>query len=112
MELTPNKAIFLATLFLTGFIGTENSFASNDWTQKKCTFYAQAFDQILAEVGPKGLSERFIAENRAFIKAGCSNGTDICPVSDEEFEVANRLSIAAVNFGTTGSFLPFLCRTR
>jgi hypothetical protein len=81
------------------------------WTVEKCVRYEKAFDELLAFVGPEGITEGFIQGNRDFIAAGCSNGADVCPVSDKDIELANALTIAAMNFGTASSFLPFVCRS-
>lgn len=80
------------------------------WAQEKCRRYKQAFEELLAMVGRKGVTEAFISGNRDFIAAGCSNGADVCPTSPKDFELANGLTIAAMGFGTASSFLPFVCR--
>ncbi|WP_337268506.1 hypothetical protein [Oryzifoliimicrobium ureilyticus] len=67
---------------------------------------------MLDKVGHKGISETFIAGNRAFIAAGCSNGADVCPQTSQEINLANYLTIEMMNFGTASSFLPFICRSR
>jgi hypothetical protein len=61
-------------------------------------------------VGRDGVTEHFIKGNEAFIAAGCSNGADVCPESPEDFALANKLTIAAMGFGTASTFLPFVCR--
>lgn len=78
---------------------------------EKCVRYEKAFDELLDFVGPEGVSESFIQGNRDFIAAGCSNGADVCPTTDKDIELANGLTIAAMNFGTASSFLPFVCRS-
>ncbi|MCL6708072.1 hypothetical protein M8R20_13800 [Pseudomonas sp. R2.Fl] len=85
--------------------------APDAWTVEKCVRYEKAFGELLAFVGPQGVSEGFIRGNRDFIAAGCSNGADVCPTSDKDIELANALTIAAMSFGTASSFLPFVCRS-
>lgn len=62
-------------------------------------------------VGRKGVSDHFIAGNEAFIAAGCSNGADVCPRSAKDVDLANKLTLAAMGFGTASTFLPFVCRS-
>lgn len=61
-------------------------------------------------VGRDGVTEHFVKGNEAFIAAGCSNGADVCPRSPKDFDLANKLTIAAMGFGTASTFLPFVCR--
>lgn len=83
----------------------------DSWTVEKCVRYERAFEELLHFVGPEGVSENFIRGNHDFIAAGCANGADVCPISDKDIELANALTIAAMNFGTASSFLPFVCRS-
>lgn len=80
------------------------------WTREKCVRYERAFRQLLPSVAPKGVTDSFIKGNESFIAAGCSDGADVCPKSPADFELANALTIAAMNFGTASTFLPFVCR--
>lgn len=82
------------------------------WAEEKCVRYDRAFHDLLDLVGRDGVTDSFIAGNKAFIAAGCSNGADVCPVSAKDFDLANKLTIAAMGFGTASTFLPFICRTR
>lgn len=82
----------------------------DEWTREKCVRYERAFRQLLPSVAPKGVTDGFIKGNESFIAAGCSNGADVCPNSPADFELANALTIAAMNFGTASTFLPFVCR--
>jgi hypothetical protein len=82
------------------------------WAEEKCARYDKAFHELLDLVGRDGISEHFIKGNEAFIAAGCSNGADVCPESPKDFDLANKLTIAAMGFGTASTFLPFVCRSR
>lgn len=80
------------------------------WGAEKCAAYAAAWDQVLLEIGPEGLSAGFLRGNEAFIASGCREGRDICPEGAAELDVANLLTIAAMNMGAASTFLPFACR--
>jgi hypothetical protein len=80
------------------------------WQEKKCAFYAKAWRELLALSRDTGVTEAFIRGNEAFIAAGCSNGADICSSAPADIALANKLTIAAMNFGTASTFLPFICR--
>ncbi|MFN3506003.1 MAG: hypothetical protein ACK4ZU_00900 [Allorhizobium sp.] len=82
----------------------------SDWQEKKCDVYARALTEILDHVGREAVSERFLAQNRAFIDSGCLADVDACPETDAEIEVANGLTIATMNAGAASSFSPFRCR--
>lgn len=84
--------------------------AADAWTREKCVRYERAWNELLPSIGPEGVTMAFIRGNEDFIAAGCSNGADACPTSDKDFELANALTITAMNFGTASTFLPFVCR--
>lgn len=94
---------------VTGTAPTAQS-AERSWAEEKCARYDKAFDEILDMVGRDGITEGFIAGNKAFIAAGCSNGADVCPQSPADTDLANKLTLAAMGFGTASTFLPFVCR--
>ena len=85
--------------------------ATRSWAEEKCVRYDKAFHELLDMVGRDGVSAAFISGNEAFIAAGCSNGADVCPTTDKDFDLANKLTIAAMGFGTASTFLPFVCRS-
>jgi hypothetical protein len=60
--------------------------------------------------GTVGLGPAFIELHDAFIASGCTGASDVCPRSDREIEIANILTIAAINAGTASTFPPFACR--
>ena len=82
------------------------------WAKEKCVRYERAWKRATDFVGPNGISREFIEGNEKFIADGCSSGADVCPRSAEEIKLANVLTMAAMNFGTASSFLPFVCRQR
>ena len=86
--------------------------ATRTWAEEKCARYDKAFHELLGMVGRDGVSAAFISGNKAFIAAGCSNGADVCPSSAKDFDLANKLTIAAMGFGTASTFLPFVCRAQ
>ena len=104
-----NHTTLLATLILLIPL-TPAQATTRTWAQEKCARYDKAFTEILDMVGRDGVTEDFIAGNRAFIAAGCSNGADVCPQSDKDVDLANKLTLAAMGFGTASTFLPFVCR--
>lgn len=82
------------------------------WAEEKCARYDKAFHELLNMVSRDGITEHIIQGNEAFIAAGCSNGADVCPESPDDFDLANKLTIAAMGFGTASTFLPFVCRAQ
>ncbi|MDB5550433.1 MAG: hypothetical protein JWL86_417 [Rhizobium sp.] len=81
------------------------------WSQTKCARYDKVFHELLDLGDRKGVTEGFIKGNKDFIRAGCSNGADVCPQSAQDFKLANDLTLAAMGFGTASTFLPFICRS-
>jgi hypothetical protein len=84
--------------------------ARSDWQRTKCDVYGKALVEILDHVGRDGLSDRFLAQNQAFIDSGCLADVDACPQTETDIEVANGLTIATMNAGAASSFSPFRCR--
>lgn len=78
-------------------------------TAVRCAHYDKAWRDIVAKRGTAGLSAEFIARHDAFIAAGCSQKPDVCPRSPAELEIANVMTIVAMNDGTSSTFLPFAC---
>lgn len=83
--------------------------AQESWPEKKCRLFKEFKAGILAQLGTKGLSEAFLRAQDDFISDGCLAQPSICPVSAEEIEFSNLLSLQMMNAGATGSFLPFSC---
>jgi len=82
------------------------------WAKEKCVRYERAWNRAKDFIGLEGVSDDFIKGNEKFIADGCSSGADVCPHSPREIKLANTLTVAAMNFGTASSFLPFICRQR
>ena len=80
------------------------------WSEVKCERYKAAWAQILKRRGAGGIGPEFRERHEAFLASGCTAQADVCPRSGEEIEVANWLTIAAMNAGTASTFLPFACR--
>jgi hypothetical protein len=84
--------------------------AKRSWAEEKCERYAKSWAELLARRGRKGLGESFVAAHDAFLASGCTARADVCPRSEEELEMANVLTLAAMNAGAASTFLPFACR--
>jgi hypothetical protein len=82
---------------------------SSSWAAVKCRNYADAWNRLTARSG-HGIGAQFRADHEAFLASGCSLAANVCPRSPEELELANKLTIAAMNAGTASTFLPFACR--
>ena len=107
-------AAFAASLAL--FIAGEASRAAAQdpqapsWTEVKCARYRKAWTDALARRGEQGLGREFVERHEAFLASGCTVRADVCPRSPEELDLANILTILAMNAGTASTFLPFACR--
>lgn len=83
---------------------------SPSWSEVKCARYAKGWSDALARLGRQGLGQDFIDRHEAFLASGCTARADVCPRSAEELNMANVLTILAMNAGTASTFLPFACR--
>jgi hypothetical protein len=83
---------------------------AQSWSEVKCERYRKAWTEALARRGTQGLGPDFIARHEAFLATGCTAKADVCPRSAEELDLANVLTILAMNAGTASTFLPFACR--
>ena len=84
--------------------------AGERWQATKCSRYAAAWTEARARFGTNGLSGEFLRRHEAFLASGCRGRRDVCPRSPAELEVANAMTIAAMNAGAASTFPPFLCR--
>lgn len=84
--------------------------AGSTWRETKCERYGQAWAEVKRRFGTDGLGPAFMASHDAFISSGCTAQADVCPRSSREIEIANILTVAAMNAGTASTFLPFACR--
>ncbi|KAA2244343.1 hypothetical protein [Salinarimonas soli] len=80
------------------------------WSEEKCARYTKGWSDLVARRGKAGLGPAFIERHEAFLASGCLAQADVCPRSPEELDVANILTILAMNAGTASTFLPFACR--
>jgi hypothetical protein len=96
-------------LLATNFAAAQDR-TRQDWPAEKCRLYGKAWQDLLAQRGSAGLGPAFLERNEAFIASGCTARADVCPRTPEELDIANLLSVKAMNAGITGSFLPFACR--
>jgi hypothetical protein len=101
-------AIYLA-LLATALPGKPQAQPRN-WTEEKCVRYQKAWVELIRRSGKEGLSPEFIERHNAFIDSGCSVAANVCPRSPRELDVANVLTIQAMNAGMASTFLPFACR--
>jgi hypothetical protein len=82
---------------------------AQSWSEVKCARYKKAWVNALAGRGMKGLSQEFIARHESFLDSGCTAKAEVCPRSAEELDLANILTILAMNAGTASTFPPFAC---
>jgi len=75
----------------------------------KCDRYTEAWNGALAQFGRQGLSQDFLRRHAAFLASGCRSGREVCPRSRAELDLANAMTVAAMNAGAASSFLPFAC---
>ena len=80
------------------------------WPEVKCDRYKLAWSEVRTRWGIRSLGKPFLDSHAAFLASGCTARADVCPRSAEEFEIANVLTIAAMNAGMASTFLPFACR--
>ncbi|MDR7126883.1 hypothetical protein [Pseudotabrizicola sp. 4114] len=80
------------------------------WVARKCSLYTEAWTALTAGQGAAGIGPAFLEQHEAFLASGCTARAEVCPVSPEEFALADKLSLMAVAEGMAGSFLPFACR--
>lgn len=90
----------------------EDAPAREAWAAEKCRIYAAAWARAIDERGTAGLGEEFLLAQQRFLDSGCSGPREVCPRSPQELALADLLSVAAINEGMTGSFLPFACPGR
>lgn len=83
-----------------------------DWVSEKCIRYRKANADVLARFGRQGLGEAFLDTHQRFLDSNCTARADVCPVSPEEFRMANALVMAGMNAGMSGTFFPFACRKK
>jgi hypothetical protein len=84
--------------------------AERTWTEEKCARYARDWDETIRRFGTQGASAAFLERHAAFLSGGCAGPRDVCPRTAKDLDLANVLTIRAMNFGAASTFLPFSCR--
>lgn len=110
MKLLAVLAVLLGSSIANGVslaVAQENP---QSWSEVKCARYKKGWSDALARRGTRGLGREFLDSHEAFLASGCRAGAGVCPRSPEELELANVLTIVAMNAGTASTFLPFACR--
>lgn len=82
--------------------------APTQWQVTKCRVYADALADARRD-REGALSKPFLDGNEAFIARGCTERVPVCPRTEADLEIANILTIVAMNAGTASTFLPFAC---
>ncbi len=107
------KIRLVLLLFVALFGSSTTVFAQpaqqRSWNEEKCVRYKDAWQGALQRWGRDGLGSTFIERHEAFIAGGCTGVHDVCPRSTKEIELANVLTIRALNAGMASTFLPFKC---
>lgn len=103
-------SIALLGLASPSLAGSRPEPPARTWTEEKCARYSKGWSELVARRGTAGLGEAFLARHEAFLASGCLARGDVCPRSAAELDVANILTILAMNAGTASTFLPFACR--
>ncbi|WP_306111176.1 MULTISPECIES: hypothetical protein [Roseovarius] len=79
------------------------------WTARKCSLYEVSVRDAISLQGSEGLRMEFLTENQVFIDEGCTAKAEICPMTDEEWRLAETLLKMTVNEGMASTFVPFGC---
>jgi hypothetical protein len=80
------------------------------WTEEKCVRYAKDWCALLQRGGETGLSKALLGDHQGFIDSGCAGPRMVCPRSAREIEIANVMTIRAMNAGMASTFPPFACK--
>jgi hypothetical protein len=102
------RALLLPLLFLSTAAHAEPT----PWQAEKCRLYESYWTEALDRFGSDNLNYAFIAANENFIASGCTEPASACPVSTQEQDIANALSILMINAGAASTFLPYRCPVR
>ena len=79
------------------------------WTVVKCEHYRQSWNEALARGFARDIGPDFRQQHETFLASGCSGAHDVCPRSQSEMNLANIMTVAAMNAGTASTFPPFGC---
>jgi len=107
----PRLPAALAALVLVASAGAAlaQPAPTRSWAEEKCHRYRQAFDDALKRQGRAGLSADFLAAHDRFLAGGCGGPDKVCPRSPREIDLANVMTVRAMNAGMASTFLPWAC---
>jgi hypothetical protein len=103
------RSALAASLIASCILAEPSRVLAQSWSEVKCARYSQAWSEVLARRGTRGLSDAFVASHDAFVASGCTTQGRVCPRSDDDFALANTMTVLAMNAGTASTFLPFAC---
>lgn len=89
-------------------IGAASPAPAQSWSEEKCARYARAWAEASAHFGTDRLGREFLVRHQAFLASGCRART-ACPRSAEEIEMADIMTMLALNARISATFLPFRC---
>lgn len=108
-----DAARVLAMAATIGMAGADIAAATDrldgGWTAQKCSLYEASVRDAITLQGAEGLRMEFLTENQVFIDEGCAAKAEICPMTDEEWRLAETLLKMTMNEGMASTFVPFGC---
>ena len=110
-----NAAFGLLALIMAGAVLGEAGAqtvppSGSAWAQEKCRRYREGYQDLVTRRGKPGPGAAFLRDHEAFLASGCTARASVCPRSAAEIDLANALTVMAMNFGAASTFLPFACR--
>ncbi len=106
----PALVCLALVLTATTAIDTARAQDLNARAAQKCDRYRQGWEDALRRRGTQGLSRDFLERHARFIAGGCLGPADICPRDGAETDLANVMTVRAMNAGMASTFLPWACR--
>lgn len=100
--------VWTALAVLTAFAVFTDAGAET-WPEKKCRLYENVWNAVAEARSLEGVSRSFLENHAAFLASGCSAHRHVCPASETERALSDRLTLMAVSEGMSGTFLPFSC---
>ena len=85
---------------------------SEAWSAEKCRLYGDAWEAAKEMQGMVGLGDAFLARHDAFLASDCTRAHDVCPVSPQERQMADLLTVMSMSEGMASTFVPFACPGR
>ena len=103
----------LATIAILGLTAAPVGAQTSDaWTAEKCRLYGDAWEAAKGMQGTAGLGDAFLARHDAFLASNCTRAHDVCPVSPQERQMADLLTVMSMSEGMASTFVPFACPGR